>query len=421
MILGSGGREHALAWKIAQSPDCEALFAAPGNAGTQAVATNLNLSPTDVEAVAAAVVAHRIDLLVVGPEAPLVSGLRDDLAARADTRQLRVIGPGRRGAELEGSKDFAKKFMDRHGIPTAEYRSFERGEVQQARNFLRELPGPYVLKADGLAAGKGVLIIDNLPEAEREISAMLDGKFGEASRRVVIETFLDGMEVSFFALTDGSDYVLLPEAKDYKRIGEGDQGLNTGGMGAVSPVSFVDEELRRKVEDRIVAPTIQGLRKDDIPYVGFLFFGLMVVAGEPYVIEYNVRMGDPETEVVLPRIQSDLLGHLVAAAEGRLHAEEVVFAPWAASTVMLVSGGYPEKYGTGKTIRGLEEIHNGNSLAFHAGTRSVDGAVQTAGGRVLACTARGADVGEALAASYRLADAIDFEGKYFRRDIGHDL
>lgn len=421
MILGSGGREHTLAWKVAQSTLCEEVYVAPGNAGTAAIAVNLDLSPDDFDGIANALVEHGIDLLVIGPEAPLVAGLRDYLSQRSGTRGLRVIGPGKEGAQLEGSKDFAKRFMARHDIPTAAYRSFEKGDLKEAISFLHGMPGPYVLKADGLAAGKGVLIIDNLPEAEREVAAMLDGKFGEASSRVVIESYLDGIEVSFFALTDGRDYVMLPEAKDYKRIGEGDSGLNTGGMGAVSPVSFVDEDLRRKVEERIVAPTVTGLRKDGIDFVGFLFFGLMVVEGEPYMIEYNVRMGDPETEVVLPRIQSDLLQHFVATAEGRLSKEKVEFAPWAASTVMLVSGGYPEKYEKGKTITGLDEIHNGSTLVFHAGTRRSGGQIVTAGGRVLACTARGADMRESLAGSYQLAETIDFEGKYYRKDIGFDL
>ncbi len=421
LILGSGGREHALAWKIAQSTQCDEVFVAPGNAGTKDIAINLDLSLSDFERIGDVLVEQNIDLLVIGPEAPLVAGLRDYLGQRSDTRDLRVIGPGKAGAQLEGSKDFAKRFMTRHNIPTAAYRSFEKEDLEEAKSFLRNMPGPYVLKADGLAAGKGVLIIGDLSEAEREMAAMLDGKFGEASNRVVIESFLDGIEVSFFALTDGRDYVLLPEAKDYKRIGEGDTGLNTGGMGAVSPVPFVDEDVRKKVEERIVAPTVAGLRKDGIDFVGFLFFGLMVVGGEPYLIEYNVRLGDPETEVVLPRIQSDLLEHFVAAAEGRLSKERVEFAPWAASTVMLVSGGYPEKYEKGKPITGLDDIHNGSTLVFHAGTQLSDGRVRTAGGRVLACTARGADMREALQGSYQLAEAIDFEGKYYRKDIGFDL
>ena len=421
MILGSGGREHALAWKIAQSTQCDEVFVAPGNAGTSDGAINLNLSINDFEGIANALVENDVDLLVIGPEAPLVAGLRDYLNGRSDTRDLRVVGPGKAGAQLEGSKDFAKRFMARHNIPTAAYRSFEKEDLKEAIAFLHKMPGPYVLKADGLAAGKGVLILDELPEAEREVAAMLDGKFGEASSRVVIESYLDGIEVSFFALTDGRDYVMLPEAKDYKRIGEGDSGLNTGGMGAVSPVSFVDEGLRRKVEERIVAPTVAGLRKDGVDIVGFLFFGLMVVSGEPFLIEYNVRMGDPETEVVVPRIQSDLLEHLVAAAEGRLSEERVEFAPWAASTVMLVSGGYPENYEKGKTISGLDEIHHGSTLVFHAGTDRSNGRIFTAGGRVLACTARGANMREALLGSYQLAEAIDFEGKYYRKDIGFDL
>lgn len=421
LVLGGGGREHALALKIAESPLCDEVFVAPGNAGTREFATNLQVNPENFDAVVEALTTHRIDVLVVGPEAPLVAGIRDDLTRRDNLRHVAIIGPGKEGARLEGSKDYAKRFMERHGIPTATYKTFRKGELDEALAFLRYMSGPYVLKADGLAAGKGVLISDSLAEAEENLRDMLDGKFGAASSQVVIESYLEGIEVSFFALTDGVDYAMLPEAKDYKRIGEGDRGLNTGGMGAVSPVPFADEELWKKVEDRIVAPTVRGLREDGVEYVGFLFFGLMVVDGEPYVIEYNARMGDPETEVVIPRLKSDLLELLTATAEGTLAGRRVEISEKTATTVMMVSGGYPETYEKGKSIEGLEGVDAPGRLLFHAGTQWVDGRVVTAGGRVLACTALGDTMAEALEGSYAMAEAIQFEGKYFRRDIGFDL
>jgi phosphoribosylamine--glycine ligase len=420
LILGSGGREHAFAWKIAQSPLCSGLFIAPGNAGTSGLGQNLKINPEDFDAVASSVHLHKIDLLLVGPEAPLVAGIRDWFEARSEFSGLRIIGPGREGAALEGSKDVAKRFMARHGIPTAAYETFSKHQVEEAKAFLRGTKPPYVLKADGLAAGKGVVILSDLAEAEREIQAMLaDAKFGEASARVVIEAFLDGIELSVFALTDGKNYMLLPEAKDYKRIGEGDKGLNTGGMGAVSPVPFADKAFMQKVVNQVVEPTIAGLAKDGIPYVGFVFFGLIKVGDDPFVIEYNVRMGDPETEVVLPRLKSDLLEMLIAAADGKLNAYDVEFDERAATTVMLVSGGYPEAYEKGKVISGIEAVEE--ALVFHAGTRSEDGKVLSDGGRVMAVTAYGTNVKEALGRSNAGAHEIQFEGKNFRRDIGFDL
>lgn len=420
LILGSGGREHAFAWKIAQSPLCSGLFIAPGNAGTSDLGQNLKINPEDFDAVASAVNQHKIDLLLVGPEAPLVAGIRDWFEARSEFSGLRIIGPGREGAALEGSKDVAKRFMARHGIPTAAYETFSKHQVEEAKAFLRATRAPYVLKADGLAAGKGVVILSDLAEAEREIQAMLaDAKFGEASARVVIEAFLDGIELSVFALTDGKNYVLLPEAKDYKRIGEGDKGLNTGGMGAVSPVPFADKAFMQKVVSQVVEPTIDGLAKDGIPYVGFVFFGLIKVGDDPFVIEYNVRMGDPETEVVLPRLKSDLLEMLIAAADGKLKGYDVKFEERAATTVMLVSGGYPEVYEKGKVISGIEAVEE--ALVFHAGTRSEGGKVLSDGGRVMALTAYGTDMREALGRSNAGANKIQFEGKNFRRDIGFDL
>jgi phosphoribosylamine--glycine ligase len=420
LILGSGGREHAFAWKIAQSPLCSGLFIAPGNAGTSDLGQNLKINPENFEAVANAVNEHKIDLLLVGPEAPLVAGIRDWLEGRPEFSGLRIIGPGREGAALEGSKDVAKRFLARHGIPTAAYETFSKHQVEEAKAFLRATKAPYVLKADGLAAGKGVVILSDLAEAEREIQAMLaDAKFGEASARVVIEAFLDGIELSVFALTDGKKYVLLPEAKDYKRIGEGDKGLNTGGMGAVSPVPFADKAFMQKVISQVVEPTIDGLAKDGIPYVGFVFFGLIKVGDDPFVIEYNVRMGDPETEVVLPRLKSDLLEMLIAAADGKLSGYDVEFDERAATTVMLVSGGYPEAYEKGKVISGIEAVED--ALVFHAGTRSEGGKVLSDGGRVMALTAYGTNMKEALGRSNAGANKIQFEGKNFRRDIGFDL
>jgi len=421
LILGSGGREHALAWKISQSPQCENLFIGPGNGGTATIGTNLKLNSMDFYEVAVNVKKYDIDLLVVGPEAPLVGGIRDYFEGSSEFSDLMIIGPGKAGAELEGSKDFAKEFMKRHGIPTAPYATFGRDRLSEAIDFLDKAQAPYVLKADGLAGGKGVLIIHDKEEAKREITLMLDeGKFGAASDKVVIESFLSGIEISCFALTDGQSYLALPSAKDYKRVGEGDTGLNTGGMGAVSPVPFADQELMQKVKERIIRPTIEGLKRDGIPYCGFLFFGLMVVEADPYVIEYNVRMGDPETEVVLPRIKSDLLSHLKAAATQTLANESLEEDPRFTTTVMTVSGGYPEKYEKGKKIE-LTGVDDANQIFFHAGTKLDNGLLKTAGGRVLAATSYGNTLKEALSGSYEMVERIQFEGKYFRSDIGKDL
>lgn len=421
LILGSGGREHALARQISASSLCEKLYVAPGNGGTQDVAENIKIDIKDFYSIAEKVAALGIDMLVVGPEAPLVDGIREYFEGAKEFKKLKVIGPGKVGATLEGSKDFAKDFMKRHSIPTAPYATFERGQESEALDFIEKLSPPYVLKADGLAAGKGVLILYDKAEARHEIKLMLsEGKFGAAAEKVVIETFLDGIEMSVFAITDGKNYLMLPSAKDYKRIGEGDQGLNTGGMGAVSPVPFVDNELRQKIEERVVAPTVRGLDREGIPYIGFLFFGLMIVDGDPFVIEYNVRMGDPETEVVLPRIKSDLLQHLVAATDGALDRERLELDSRYATTVMLVSGGYPEAYQKGKRIT-IEGELTGEQHLFHAGTASDGDGLKTSGGRVLACTAIGTDLNSALSRSYELADRIKFDGKYLRRDIGQDL
>ncbi len=420
LVLGSGGREHALAWKLAQSERCKKLLIAPGNAGTLALGENVALNPERFDEVADCVRDHKIDLLVVGPEAPLVSGIREYFEERPSFAQLRIIGPGKAGAMLEGSKDFAKAFMQRHDIPTARYKSFGADEMDAAVAFLEEMQAPYVLKADGLAAGKGVLIIDKLEEAKAELKAMLGGKFGEASSRVVIEEFLDGMELSVFVLTDGKNYVLLPEAKDYKRIGNGDTGLNTGGMGAVSPVLFANTPFMEKVREKILEPTIDGLGKDGIPYVGFLFIGLIKVGLEPYVIEYNVRMGDPETQVVLPRLREDLLTLMEAACKGKIGKNRKAQAdPRSAVCVVKVSGGYPGDYEKGKEIHGLGE--NGEAMVFHAGTAAKDGKVLSAGGRVLAVSAYGKDLGDAMKVAYRGAESIDFEKAYMRKDIGGDL
>lgn len=420
LILGSGGREHALAWKITQSPFCDTCWIAPGNAGTAQVGRNLDIDPTQFEAVADAIRTHHIHMLVVGPEAPLVEGIRDYFEEGEEWKDLLIIGPGKAGAMLEGSKDFAKAFMSRHGIPTARYGTFTREQLDEAKDFLNTFEPPYVLKADGLAAGKGVVILDNLEEARRELDAMLaESKFGSASAKVVIEEFLDGMELSVFALTDGEDYILLPEAKDYKRIGEGDTGLNTGGMGAVSPVPFADARFMEKVVARVVKPTVDGLAKDGIPYVGFLFFGLIKVEGEPMVIEYNARMGDPETEVVMPRIASDFVPILEAAARGNLKGVDLETDPRYATTVMLVSGGYPGPYPKGKTIK-VEKTLSDVQI-FHAGTATDGDQVITSGGRVIAATAYGHSLEDALQKSYAQAEAIQFDGKYVRRDIGKDL
>ncbi|WP_124979060.1 phosphoribosylamine--glycine ligase [Nonlabens xiamenensis] len=419
LILGSGGREHAFALSISKSPLLKKLFVAPGNAGTSSVATNVDLSITDFEALAAWVLEHEINMVVVGPEAPLVLGIYD-FFQREELQHINLIGPSQQGAVLEGSKEFAKEFMNRHGIPTAAYKSFTKDELKEGMAFIEELNPPYVLKADGLAGGKGVLIINETEEAKESLEEMLvGGKFGAASNKVVIEEFLDGIEMSVFVMTDGRSYKVLPTAKDYKRIGEGDTGLNTGGMGAISPVPFADEVLMQKVEQRIIQPTIAGLESEDIVYRGFVFIGLMIVDKEPYVIEYNVRMGDPETEVVLPRISSDLLSHLNAFAKAELDKEEVKIDPRSATTVMCVAGGYPEAYDKGMEITDLDKVED--SIVFHAGTTLNGGKVVTNGGRVIAVTSFGKDFKEALKKSYQNIDQIDFDRMYYRRDIGFDL
>lgn len=418
LLLGSGGREHALAWKILQSAKIKKLYVAPGNAGTEEIAVNINLGITDFESQKEFIQKEGIDLLIVGPEVPLVEGIQDYF--KKELPALKLIGPSKAGAELEGSKDFAKQFMNRHDVPTAAYRAFTKSTLEEGISFLSTLTPPYVLKADGLAAGKGVLILDNLQEAKSELTSMLqEKKFGEASSTVVIEEYLDGIEMSTFVLTDGMNYKVLPSAKDYKRIGEGDMGLNTGGMGAVSPVPFANEELNKKIEEKVIKRSILGLQKDQLDYKGFLFIGLMIVNNEPYVIEYNVRMGDPETEVVMPRIKSDLLEVLEACASGNLEKVEVEIDQEAATTVMLVSGGYPEQYENGKEITGLHQTSD--CLLFHAGTKMLNGKLVSNGGRVIAVTGKGENFKDALAKSYRNAERIVFEGKYYRKDIGFDL
>ncbi|MCM1317701.1 MAG: phosphoribosylamine--glycine ligase [Bacteroides sp.] len=419
LLLGSGGREAAIAKKLSESPLCEALFIAPGNGGTMQYGANVAIKPTDFEAVAGFVESSAIDMLVVGNEDPLVAGIRDFFAEK--NPGLKIVGPGADGAALEGSKDFAKRFMARHGIPTARYRSFTAADIDEADSFLESLSAPYVLKADGLAAGKGVLIIDDLAQAKASLREMLGGMFGKSSATVVIEEFLSGIECSVFVLTDGhGGYRILPVAKDYKRIGEGDTGLNTGGMGAVSPVPFADEAFMQKVEERIIRPTVDGLINDGIDYRGFIFLGLINVGGDPMVIEYNVRMGDPETEVVMPRLRSDLVALLEATANGCLGDLAAEIDPRTAVTVMLVSGGYPGSYPKGKEITGC--LNPEQSTIYHAGTAiDADGRLVTSGGRVMAVTSLGTDIPDALAKSYAAADAIAFDGKYCRRDIGKDL
>jgi phosphoribosylamine---glycine ligase len=419
LLLGSGGREHAFAWKLSQSPLLSKLYIAPGNAGSSECGENAPLSPEDFPAIKEFVLQRHIQLVVVGPEAPLVQGIFDYFAGTPELQSIPLIGPSRAGAQLEGSKAFAKAFMQEFGIPTAAYREFTAARLDEGLAYLASLPAPYVLKADGLAAGKGVLICPTLEEAQRELRAMLDGKFGAASATVVVEEFLSGTEFSMFVLTDGKNWKLLPEAKDYKRIGEGDTGPNTGGMGAVSPVPFLTPELLEKVRSRIIEPTIQGLQSRRLSYQGFIFFGLILVNGDPYVIEYNCRMGDPETEAVFPRLQSDLLELLLALPAGRLADMEVRTDPRYAAAIFLVAGGYPDAYEKGKTIYGLSEVEG--SLLFHAGAAREGEVVKTNGGRVLAVASLANSLPEALEISRRNAEKIRFEGKYYRKDIGFDL
>ena len=419
LLLGSGGREHALAWKINQSEKLNQLFIAPGNAGTQSLGKNINLNITNFQEVKEFVLNQKVDLVVVGPEQPLVDGIADYFLADEQLKEIPLIGPVKTGAILEGSKDFAKEFMVKNNIPTARYQSFQKNTLDKGKKFLETLKAPYVLKADGLAAGKGVLILNDLQEAKDSLEEMLNGQFGDASATVVIEEFLKGIELSVFVLTDGKTYKILPEAKDYKRIGEGDTGLNTGGMGAISPVPFAGKDFMEKIESRIIKPTIEGLINEKIKYKGFIFFGLINVEGDPYVIEYNVRMGDPETEVVIPRIKSDLLDLFLHTAKGTLDQANFEIDSRFCTTVMLVSDGYPGNYEKGKEIKNLHEVKD--SLLFHAGTTSDSGVIKTNGGRVIAVSSFGDSMKDALKCSYENAAKIRFEGKYYRKDIGFDL
>ena len=420
LILGSGAREHAFAWKIAKSSMCNKLFIAPGNAGTSELGTNVEVEVNDFERIKKLAIDEEIDMLIVGPEDPLVNGIFDFFNETEDLKHITVIGPSKQGARLEGSKEFAKEFMQKYNIPTAKYEAFTKNNLEDGFAFLDTLNPPYVLKADGLAAGKGVLILEDLKEAKNELKAMVaDGKFGAASSTVVIEEFLDGIELSIFVLTDGSSYKILPSAKDYKRIGEGDAGLNTGGMGAISPVPFADRFFIEKVETEIIKPTIHGLKEEGIVYHGFIFIGLIVNGNDVKVIEYNVRMGDPETEVVIPRIKSDLLHLFKGIGDGTFSEKDLHIDEDTAATIMLVSGGYPEKYEKGKVISGLDDIDG--SIVFHAGTKQEEGAVLTNGGRVLAITSFGKNIEDALSKSFANAEKINFEKKYYRKDIGFDL
>lgn len=420
LIIGNGGREHAFAWKIRQSPLCTNLYVAPGNAGTSLLAENFNIGVEEFEKLKALCLDKKIDLIVVGPEVPLVGGLRNFFEADPVLNQILIVGPGKEGAQLEGSKDFSKQFMLRHHVPTAKARTFHSHETKEALLYLKTCTPPIVLKADGLAAGKGVIISPSIEEAQQEMKEMLEQKkFGDASAKVLVEEFLDGIELSVFVLTDGEDYVILPEAKDYKRIGDGDTGPNTGGMGAVSPVIFADASFMKKVEDLVIKPTVEGLKKEGISYKGFIFVGLMNVKGEPYVIEYNARMGDPETEVVLPRIESDLVELLAAAARGELKGAKISIRNEFAVTVVLASGGYPEAFEKGKVITGLSS--EGQSTLFHAGTRKQDNNVVTNGGRVMTATGTGNTLSKAVEKAYRLASSIQWDGIYYRKDIGQDL